>query len=401
MTQPLLRDVDDGVAILTFNRPDSANAWSVDLHVAYLEALRELAVDKRVRAVVVTGAGRHFCVGADLSQLDAVQNGEELPPELTSDSLLEPIDFPKPLIAAVNGSAAGIGLVHTLLCDVRFASENALFTTSFAERGLVAEHGVSWLLPQVVGRGHALDLLLSARRVGAAEAERIGLVHRVVPAYELMQTAVAYARQLAANCSPAAMQMIKKQVTRHSTLQLTEAENETLPLVDRSLTGADFKEGVLSFVERRVPHFPPLGRGTSFDELPSVADPGAVAEKFFAATVRNDWDAALALLSPRARVANHPGPPPSGVEGLTERWQRLRDSVGPWEYVNVRRLVADNGFCEQHLVRFTDLGVEAEACVVASLDDKGLIVSLDEYVDGAALRDAIRRRREEQPEPVR
>ncbi|GAA2448069.1 hypothetical protein GCM10010191_76820 [Actinomadura vinacea] len=401
MTEPLLRAVDDGVAVLTFNRPDSANAWSVDLHVAYLEALRELALDERVRAVVVTGTGKHFCVGADISLLDAVQNGEELPPELASESFLEPIDFPKPLIAAVNGSAAGIGFIHTLLCDVRFASERALFTTSFAQRGLVAEHGVSWLLPQVVGRGHALDLLLSARRVGAAEAERIGLVHRVVPAEELTATAVAYARQLADTCSPAAMQAIKKQVTRHATLQLMEAENETLPLVDRSLTGADFKEGVLSFVERRAPRFPPLGRGTSFDDLPPV-DPGAVAETFFAATARNDWDAALALMSPQVRLATYPGrPPATGVEGLAEQWQWLRDAAGPWEYDDVRRLVAGNGFCEQHLVRFTELGVELEACVVGLLDDQGLIVSMEEYADGTALREAVERRRAEEPESAR
>ena len=118
--------------------------------------------------------------------LDAIQNGGELPPELASESFLEPIDFPKPLIAAVNGAAAGLGFVNALLCDIRIASERALFTTSFAQRGLVAEHGVSWLLPQVVGRGHALDLLLSSRRVGADDALRMGLVHRVVPADDLL-----------------------------------------------------------------------------------------------------------------------------------------------------------------------------------------------------------------------
>lgn len=396
MDQSLLCAIDDGVAVLTFNRPDAANTWSPDLHVAYLAALRNLAADDRVRAVVVTGAGRHFCAGADISLLDAILAGEELPPELASESFLEPMDFPKPLIAAINGSAAGIGFIHALLCDIRFASDKALFTTSFAQRGLVAEHGVSWLLPQVVGRGVALDLLLSSRRVEAQEALAIGLVHRVVPGDELLAAAIRYARDLVETCSPAAMAAIKQQVTRHATLQLMEAEVETLPLVDESLAGADFAEGVQSFIDRRPAAFAPLGQGTRLSTVGSVRlDAGQVADAFFAATSSNDWGAALALFAPHATVATYPGPAAGSTAGLAETWQKLRDLVGPWEYTNVRRIVEGNTFCEQHVARFVELGVEIEACVVATIDDTGRITRLEEYADGSGLRAAVKERRAE------
>ncbi|WP_211348861.1 enoyl-CoA hydratase-related protein [Nocardioides litoris] len=394
MTQPLLRSVDDGVAVLTFNRPEAANTWSPELHVAYLAALRDLSTDDDVRAVVVTGAGRHFCAGADMALLDAILAGEQLPPELASESFLEPMDFPKPLVAAVNGSAAGIGFIHALLSDIRFASEEAVFTTSFAQRGLVAEHGVSWLLPQVVGRGVALDLLLSARRVHADEAHQIGLVHRVVPGDELLAAATEYARALARSCSPAAMSAIKHQVTRHATLQFMEAELETLPLVEASLAGADFAEGVQSFLDRRPAAFAPLGRGTVLPRVGSVRlDAGEVAEAFFVATSSGDWATAHGLLAPHATVATHPGSVSSGTDGLVESWQQLRDLAGPWEYTDVRRIVDGLTFCEQHRARFLELDVDVEACVVATIDDTGRIIRLEEYADGRALRAAVKERR--------
>lgn len=391
-TSPLRRDVVDGVAVLTFDRPDQANTWSADLHVAYLDALDELAVATDVRAVVVTGAGRHFCAGADVSLLDAISSGGEIPEVLDGDSFLRPLSFPKPLIAAVNGSAAGIGLLHALMCDIRFAAERAVFTTAFTRRGLVAEHGASWLLPQIVGRAHALDLLLSARRVPADEALRMGLVHGVCAPEELLDRAVAYARDLADNCSPAAMSVVKHQVTHHAVQTLEQSESETARLVTDSLTGQDFDEGVRSFIEKRPAQFPPLGSGTSFPSLaPPPVDPDRVAEEFFRATASNDWPAALRLLSPQARLATHPGPPESGVEGLAEGWQRLRRAFGPWEYREPRRLTTARSFCEQHVVHFPDLDLELEVCVVAQLDESGLITRLDEYADGHALREALQR----------
>ena len=187
------------------------------------------------------------------------------------------------------------------------------------------------------------------------------------------------------------MAAIKGQVTRHSTLQLAEAEAETLPLVDQSLVGADFREGVRSFIESRPARFAPLGAGTRF----APHEPDAVAERFFAATSAGDWDTAIGMLRRDVLLSTYPGTSQRGVAGLAETWQKLRDRVGPWEYVDARRLVSGNSFCEQHRVRFLDLGVDIEVCVVASLDEHGQIVHLEEYADGQALREAAAKRPDE------
>ena len=217
------------VAIATLDRPEQANAWNVDLQVRYGEVLRALAEDPGVRAVVLAASGDHFCVGADMTLLDSLGAGGQLPPEVGSGAHLAPLSFPKPLIAAVQGAAAGIGLSQALCCDVRIAADDAMFTTAFARVGLVAEHGTSWLLPQVVGRAHALDMLLSSRRVRADEALAMGLVSRVVPRQDLLDEAIAYAEQVARNCSPASIRAIKQQVSRHGVLPLEAAEEETRP----------------------------------------------------------------------------------------------------------------------------------------------------------------------------
>jgi enoyl-CoA hydratase/carnithine racemase len=143
-----------------------------------------------------------------------------------------------------------------LCCDVRFASDRAVFTTAFSRRGLVAEWGLSWLLPRVVGHAHALDLLFSARKVEAAEAERIGLVNRVVPHDDLAKTVREWAEDVAANCSPTSMRIIKRQVYQHLTESLGPAERESIQLMLESFDRPDFKEGVYSFLEKRPPKFP-------------------------------------------------------------------------------------------------------------------------------------------------
>jgi enoyl-CoA hydratase/carnithine racemase len=390
------------VAVLTLDRPEHANAWDVDLHVGYLEALRVLAADPDVRAVVVAGAGEHFCVGADMSLLDSISAGEGIPEELSSESHMEPAAFPKPLIAAVHGAAAGIGLVHALLCDVRFAADDAVFTTAFARVGLVAEHGISWLLPQVVGRAHALDLLLSSRRVKADEALAMGLVSKVVPRERLLDEAVAYADRIARTCSPASVRAMKQQVLRHPVMSFADSEAETHGLVLASLDGPDLAEGVAAFLDRREPRFPALGEGTTLPDLDAAGSAHGpsrgeeTAERFFAATQSGNWAAAAALLDPGAVLATHPGACADKVAAL-ESWPRIRASAGPWEYVDVRRVATDDAFCEEHLVRFPELGLEIAACVVARLGADGRIVRLDEYADSAALRAAVRARREQVP----
>jgi enoyl-CoA hydratase/carnithine racemase len=270
MGEFLLTDVDEGVALLTFNRPGRMNAWTAQMEDEYFTALEQCARAASVRAIVVTGAGsRAFCAGADMQDLQALGNGAAAPedgqghgrhhPERERRAQTFPLSIPKPIVAAINGACAGIGLVQALMCDVRFAADDAKITTAFARRGLVAEHGISWILPRLVGPGHAMDLLLSARVVLGREAARIGLVNRALPREQVLEQALAYARDLALNCSPASLSTIKRQI--HSDLQrnLSDALHEADRLMLRSFTEPDFNEGVNSFLERREPRFAPLG----------------------------------------------------------------------------------------------------------------------------------------------
>jgi enoyl-CoA hydratase/carnithine racemase len=161
----------------------------------------------------------------------------------------------KPIIAMLNGAAAGIGLVHALYCDLRFAADNTVFTTAFARRGLIAEHGISWMLPRIIGHANALYLLLSARRVQSEEALRIGLVNRLYPSDQLREQTYAYARDLAGFVSPSAMAVIKRQVYDVPFQSLAEATIDANREMMVALGGSDFREGVASFVQKRPPKF--------------------------------------------------------------------------------------------------------------------------------------------------
>jgi len=263
MSEVVMKDVVGGVAVLTLNRPDRLNAWTREMEVRYFALLDECASSEEVRAIVVTGAGRGFCAGADMKDLQdlgaaedtngaaARENAERTPQN-------HPLSIPKPIIAAINGPCAGIGLVQALMCDIRFAASGAKLTTSFARRGLVAEHGISWILPRLVGPAKALDLLFSGRVVLAEEALELGLVNRVMEPESVLEGAVAYARELVVNCSPASMATMKRQVyadlDRGIDAAIANADQEMLA----SFTAPDFAEGVLSFVERREPHFAAL-----------------------------------------------------------------------------------------------------------------------------------------------
>src|SRR5947209_1555275 len=206
--------VDDGVAVLTLNRPERLNAWTAELGRAYSDLLEDCAARDDVRTIVVTGAGRGFCAGADMDDLQAIGGDGLEHRNAAADPRPQTfaLTIPKPIVAAINGPCAGLGLVHALMCDIRFAAADAKLTTAFSRRGLVAEHGISWILPRLVGPARALDLLLSARVVLGAEAERLGLVNRALPRDRVLDEAVAYARELAASCAPASMATIKRQV---------------------------------------------------------------------------------------------------------------------------------------------------------------------------------------------
>lgn len=273
----ILFETRDGVATITLNRPEKLNAWTATMQQSIKRAISAAAKDDAARVIVITGAGRGFCAGADMQLLTAIPTGAADQRELAQAARHETIDFTsdlgpdpsshyggrfgylmsvrKPIIAAINGPCAGIGLVFTLYCDMRFAGSEAVFTTSFAQRGLIAEHGISWLLPRITGTAHALDLLFSARKVRAAEAERIGLVNRVFPQETFLCDVTAYARQLAETVSPRAMGVMKAQVWKALYQDLNSAIEVGDMEMAKSFKTEDFKEGVAHFVEKRAAKF--------------------------------------------------------------------------------------------------------------------------------------------------
>jgi len=261
MSEVVQKQVQDGVAILTLNRPDRLNAWTTEMEHDYFGMLEECGNSGEVRVIVVTGAGRGFCAGADMQDLtelgddgvDADRAAQERRPQTFPQSI------PKPIIAAINGACAGIGLVQALMCDLRFAADGAKLTTAFARRGLVAEHGIAWILPRLVGPARALDLLLSGRVVLAQEAQELGLVNRVLAPERLLEETLEYARELAASCSPTSMATIKRQVYADLQRELPDALSDADRLMLDSFTAPDFVEGVTSFLERRDPRFASLG----------------------------------------------------------------------------------------------------------------------------------------------
>ena len=254
----VLHDVRDGVALLTLNRPERLNAWTPEMEARYFGLLEEAGGDPAIRVIVVTGAGKGFCPGVDMSALQDIGAGGTFAHSGKPQTF--PLTIPKPIIAAINGACAGLGLVQALMCDLRFAAAGAKFTTAFVRRGLVAEHGISWILPRLVGPARALDLLLSGRVFLADEALAMGLVNRVVAPEAVLDAALEYARELASASSPSAMAAIKHQVYRHYETDLATALRESNQLMAASLTRPDFKEGVAIFVDRRAPRFAPLAK---------------------------------------------------------------------------------------------------------------------------------------------
>ena len=269
--QEIQYDVADYIATITLNRPDKLNAWTFTMEREYRHALCDAESREDVRVVILTGAGRGFCAGADISLLTSVQDGslnvedtvmEDHTPGSGNDvpdDFQKTYTFPpavrKPVIAAVNGHAMGLGLVHAIYCDLRIASDNARFGTAFVQRGLIAEHGMAWMLPRLIGLDHALDLLLSGRIILAEEALALGLVTKVVPHDALLSTARDYASHLATQCSPRSMGIIKKQVYNGLTGFLGDAVDEANREMMDSFGCEDFVEGVASFLERRPPQF--------------------------------------------------------------------------------------------------------------------------------------------------
>ena len=263
----ILYRAEDGVATVTLNRPDKLNAWTARMHHEVRSAMRAAADDDAVRVIVLTGAGRGFCAGADMGTLQSIQGDggerraaiEEAFDANANASFQKTNSYfpsvPKPIIAAINGACAGLGFVMALYADMRFASDAAVFTTSFSRRGLVAEHGVSWLLPRLVGLGRATDLLYSARRVNAQEALAMGLVNRVIPLDSFHEEVMRYARMLANEVSPRSLREMKREIWNAQFQTLGEAIDSANADMGASFVSEDFKEGVAHYLEKRAPRF--------------------------------------------------------------------------------------------------------------------------------------------------
>ena len=270
MPSEIMYQVSQRIATITLNRPDKLNAWTRVMEREVREAMCEAAADEQVRVIVLTGAGRGFCAGADIGLLNEVvrlgvghAGVSEHGGPLAGDSARRDYQgrysyfpaIPKPVIAAINGPAVGLGFVIAMFCDLRFASDSARFGTAFARRGLIAEYGLAWLLPRLIGPANALDLLFSARILDAREAERRGIVNQVFEPEKFIDAVYAYAGDLANNVSPRSLRVIKRQVYEGMFQTLAEAVESATEEMKLSLQCEDFKEGVAHFLEKRAPAF--------------------------------------------------------------------------------------------------------------------------------------------------
>jgi enoyl-CoA hydratase/carnithine racemase len=274
--QDILYRTETGIAVITLNRPEKLNAWRGEMERELRAAMRAASDDDAVRVIVLTGAGRGFCAGADMNNLQSYaalgqrraatqSEGVALPAEPAPFDATSRADFkrqysyfptvPKPIIAAVNGPCAGLGMVLALYADMRLASDAAVFTTAFARRGLIAEHGMSWLLPRLVGIANAADLLFSARTIRAPEALALGLVNRVFAMAQFETEVMAYARMLATEVSPRSLREMKREIWAAQFQTLNEAIDDANLDMQQSFASNDFTEGVAHFVEKRAPKF--------------------------------------------------------------------------------------------------------------------------------------------------
>ena len=269
--QEIIYEVNDPVAVITMNRPEALNAFTARMLAEIRHAFAAAEKDESVVGIVLTGAGRGFCPGMDMNALDSMSSGDNGQSDDLSSLKASPGDTSlgenfqttytylmsvrKPIIVAINGACAGLAFAVATMADMRIVERNAKFSTAFSQRGLVAEHGVSWTLPRLIGSGNALDLLWSARKFNGEEAKELGLAERLVEDGESRKAAEDYIRGLAANSAPVSMQVIKAQVYRHLNMPLGEAMLETNDLMAVSLEKDDFREGVRSFIEKRPPNF--------------------------------------------------------------------------------------------------------------------------------------------------
>ena len=277
----VLYTIKDRVATVTLNRPDRMNATNLTLPYSVSKAMLKAATDPKVRVIVLTGAGKAFCAGADRQRLEAGRVGAARPVYPPDDpAFFEAVSstrgpdlgvefmdirrysyfmrIGKPVIAALNGAVAGGGMIPALCADIRLAADTMFFTTSFAQRGLIAEHGISWLLPRLVGPSRALEMLMTARRVSAQEAEHIGLVNKVFPQASFRDDVQAYAATIAKTVSPRSLAVMKAQVWKAVAQSFRDALATADVELELSVKTADYVEGVSHFLDKREANFPDL-----------------------------------------------------------------------------------------------------------------------------------------------
>jgi enoyl-CoA hydratase/carnithine racemase len=262
-------DVDGEVAVITLDRPERMNAWTGRMHTEYRHCLAEADADPGVRVVVVTGRGRGFCVGGDAEALQghARKGGYDpgTPKELARPGYGTAPEFDasfayhfglgKPVIAAMNGPAAGVGLALACFADLRFAAAGAKFTTAHGKLNLPAEYGLSWLLPRMIGLARANELLLSSRVFLAEEALALGLVNRVLPAEDVLAESVAYARELARTVAPESLRQTRWQIYRDLHRDVAAAVADSEALLETMMRQPDYAEGVAAFLDKRPPQW--------------------------------------------------------------------------------------------------------------------------------------------------
>ena len=260
---------ETGVALVTLNRPDRLNAITGELTARLKEKIDDACKDDDVKVIVLTGAGRGFSAGADMDNLsDISANNKEVSNDKPEERDYETNGMaewegqysyfpsvPKPIIAAINGPAAGVGLIMSLYCDMRVASEDAVFSTAFSKRGLIAEWGVGWILPRIIGVAHTMDIMMTARKFDAAEAERIGLVNRCFTAENFLEHVLAYAEDIAKNVSPRSVKIMKRQIYTALGEDIQTNLDSSMEEMLQSFGSEDFKEGVKHFIETRPAKF--------------------------------------------------------------------------------------------------------------------------------------------------
>ncbi len=252
-------EVDDGVAVITLDRPERMNAFNWKMGAELGEAYTRCDEDDAIRAVVLTGAGRAFCAGADMSTGDRTFEGSETgatgEARRRSAQGVRPFEVRKPVVAAINGHAIGVGLTMTMQCDLRFVAEDAKLAFAFVRRGIIPELASHSILPRVVGLSNAADLLLSGRTFRGREAAEMGLASRALPADEVLPAALAWAREVAVNAAPASVAIAKRLMWEGVTESPIETMRKETPLFAWVGRQKDAVEGVKSFLEKRAPEF--------------------------------------------------------------------------------------------------------------------------------------------------